>query len=106
VDEASMAGLVDLVLIDDLGPLGRGLILSKAALLAVARMPAAAQEAVRRRCASFPADAPCYRKRGLCKLIEASGLREVVEPLERMLCDGDDYVRKEAVALVERLRSG
>jgi len=106
LDEVESAGLSGdaskgrwlggLTQIDDPGPMGRSWFLSLAALAALGEMPWEALEVAEGILRELPGDASAYRKIGVVKILEASGLREALPVLERFLADEDVQVRKEA----------
>lgn len=72
-DASRAEWLADFTQIDDLGPMGRALFLSEAALIALEEMPEAALDAGRRISSYLPDIASCYWKVGLIKVLLASG---------------------------------
>jgi hypothetical protein len=90
--------------IDDLGPMGRSLFLSRAALLALQRMPRAALDAAVLVNAQMASDSSPYRKIGICKVLEASGLPEAIPLIEDYLEDSHEYVRSEALRSLSHLK--
>lgn len=95
-DTSKASWLAQFVLIDDLGPLGRGMFLAMAALIALAEMPEAVTAVVHRTVKTFPEQASVYRKIGLCKLVEASAMTHLPPLVATFLSDADSRVRPEA----------
>jgi HEAT repeat protein len=86
--------------------MGRDLLLSQAALAALARMPRAALEAGLALRRDLSASASPCRKIGLCYVLEASGSPQAIPAVEELLRDPDSRVRKEAEGTFARLLAG
>jgi hypothetical protein len=92
--------LASFVLIDDLGPLGRGMLLAKAALLALSEMPEASSAVVRALPTDFAERARTY-KIGICKLTDVAGI-PAPALLAVLLADEDPVIRQRAGLLGPR----
>lgn len=77
--------LANLTQLDDAGPMGRDLFLSRLALIALATMPTEAFSEAIRLWNDLPSDACYYRKMGICMMFEASGSPAAVPFLQRFL---------------------
>jgi hypothetical protein len=97
-DGSRVGYLVDLIIIRDLEPMGRGMILSHAALVAIEQVQQAAQREILKRLGEFGKLETRFQKIGCCLLIAASGIsREydaVINLLSQFTTDDDAEVKK------------
>lgn len=104
--DSSQAGwLADFTQIDDLGPMGRALFLSRAALAALREMPETALEAGKAILASFPPDASPYRKIGLCLVFEATGSCEAIPLIQSFVDENDDKRKEDIISILDRVNT-
>jgi hypothetical protein len=95
--------LAGLTQVDDLGPMGRAMFISMAALAALAEMPSAALEAAQNLLNQLPQNASQYRKVGLILVAEASACEEGEAIIRSFLDDEALYVSCEASLALERM---
>lgn len=74
-DKEKAAWLSEFIIVDDLGPLGRGMLLSQAALTAFTQMPEVTGEIAHQVVATFSEQTSVSKKIGLRKLVEVSASR-------------------------------
>lgn len=102
-DTACTAWLANLTQLDDAGPMGRNLWLSKLALAALATMPTEAFNEAVRLWNDLPSDAGNYRKMGICMIFEASGSPAAVPFLQRFLDDSKGVFKGEVQDIIDKL---
>ena len=100
---AEVPWLASLTQVDDLGPMGRAMFLAFGALEALQEMPEATFAEGKRLWSQVAMDASCYRKVGVCKVLEASGYSQAIPLLQRMAEDNDSYVKEHAGWMIRDL---
>jgi hypothetical protein len=102
--DASQANwLASFTRIDDFGPMGRALFLSRAALVVLSLMPDLALNEAKRLIESLQSDVSITRKVGVIKILESSGLSEAVPFIQGFLSDANPIVVREAEWSLKRL---
>ena len=101
-DQSQAMWLANLTQVDALGPMGRALFLSRAALAALSTMPETALSVARRISKTFAEDTSAYRKMGLMMIYQVSG--EIAEELVDFLTDDNLQIRPYAERIIDEMK--